>query len=166
MILDLGCGNAKEEDADYGIDIVELDGVDLVWDLNNTPYPLESGSVEKIYMNDVIEHLDNPAEVIQECYRLLKSKGLLQIKVVYWNHRYSYSDPQHKWAFTELWFNNFLSSHGRNYVYDCHFNSISISYIYDNEAVKKWGDDPKTLQRKAYFHCNVIQGIIVTLEKE
>lgn len=162
-VLDLGCGLAKEENA-FGIDLINLPGVDLVWNLNKFPYPFKSNSQDKVILSDVIEHLDNPIAVIRECHRLLKSNGELFIKVVYWNHKYSYSDPQHKWAFSELWFQDFLSK-GRNYSYNFHFSECYVEFIYDNEATKRWGNNEAVLQQKAYFHCNVIQGMNIKLRK-
>lgn len=134
MILDLGCGLAKTKGA-YGIDNVQLEGVDLVWDLNVTPYPFEAESIDKIILSDVIEHLDDPVKVIKECHRLLKSNCELYIKVVYYLHKYCWGDPQHKHAFSEIYFTHFLKSHVRNYVYDFYFSTLDIKFFYEKEDI-------------------------------
>ena len=57
VIVDLGCGARKVEGA-LGIDIAALPGVDLVHDLEMTPYPLPEGCADAIYPNHVLEHFD------------------------------------------------------------------------------------------------------------
>lgn len=137
MILDLGCGLEKVEGA-FGVDNVDLEGVDLIWDLNDVPYPFESGSIDKIILSDVIEHMDNPVEVIKECHRLLKEGGELYIKVVYFSHPYAWGDPQHKHAFSEWYFTHFVKSHGRAYCYDFHFSEMK-PVVFLPDAITKQG---------------------------
>ncbi|MFW9872577.1 MAG: methyltransferase domain-containing protein, partial [Candidatus Thorarchaeota archaeon] len=135
-ILDLGCGIAKTKGA-YGIDNVNLEGVDLVYNLNKIPYPFDDSSVDTIIMNDVLEHLNKPVDVIQECHRILKEDGKLYIKVVYFSHKYAWGDPQHKHAFSEVYFTHFLKKHPRSYVYDFHFSDITISFINNDKGEKQ-----------------------------
>ena len=96
-ILDLGCGSNKRAGA-FGIDNVDLKVVDLVWDISNFPYPIDSLSVDKIYCSHVIEHFTNDTRnrIMHEIYRILKPGGELEIRVP---HAYSICakmDPTHK----------------------------------------------------------------------
>ena len=75
-VLDVGCGDRKTEDA-LGIDIVGLPGVDIVHDLNVFPWPLESGSFDKVLMLNILEHLDDTIKVMREVYRILKPGGIV-----------------------------------------------------------------------------------------
>ena len=164
-ILDLGCGNCKTKGA-YGIDITPLEGVNMVYDLNKIPYPFKDNWVDVIIMNDILEHLDNPIDVIRECYRLLKKGGKLEIRVLYWNHIYNYSDPQHKHVFAPIYFEFFTKDSHRLYYFDFHFDSLKIKYTFDVNAMKKYGPfNRKRLMEKAYFHCNIIDGMHITLVK-
>ena len=43
--LDIGCGRGKP-DGYIGIDMLDFDGVDIVWNLENFPWPLEDNSKE------------------------------------------------------------------------------------------------------------------------
>lgn len=54
--LDLACGNNKREDF-KGVDIVKTDAVDYVVDLQQFPWPIESGSAEEINCSHYIEHI-------------------------------------------------------------------------------------------------------------
>ncbi len=54
--LDLACGNNKKEGY-FGIDIADIESVDLIHDLNVYPWPIESNSVEKINCSHYMEHI-------------------------------------------------------------------------------------------------------------
>jgi len=105
-VLDLGCGTDKfkgdEGDIVIGIDIHRFKGVDIVYDLNKNPYPYESNSIDRIIMDDILEHLEKPIDVLRECHRILKKNGILKVKVVYWSHKYSSSDFTHLHSFSKL----------------------------------------------------------------
>lgn len=168
--LNLGCGNDIRETTSQieyiNVDKVKLKGVNMTHDLNIIPYPFESESINLIVLKDILEHLDNPIDVLQECYRLLKKGGECLISVVYWNHKYSYSDPQHKWAFSERYFDFFtIKSIMRPYYMKYHFLKLEIKYLFDKKAIEKYGEQENILLKKAYHHCNIIQGMEVTLTK-
>lgn len=162
-ILDLGCGLAKTLGS-IGVDNVDLDGVDIIHDLNLFPYPFKSNSMDEIYLNDVLEHLNDIIRVMKECHRILKINGKLHIRVVHWSHRYSYSDPQHQHYFSEtVW--EFFTGERRTYYMDFQFKDLKLEYIFDQKAIKKYGNDKTTLLEKAYFHSNIIQGMNIELIK-
>jgi len=90
-ILDIGCGRGlflhimqedgwdvtgqefSEKSASYASDIY---GIDVkTGELKDCEY--ESESFDVVNINHVLEHLENPDEVIAECYRILKKGGLL-----------------------------------------------------------------------------------------
>lgn len=166
--LNLGCGTETSESTELieftNIDIAYLEGVDMVHDLNEIPYPFEPNSIDLIIMNDILEHLDNPSEVLMECWRVLKEDGKCVLRLVYWNSYYTYSDPQHKHAFSERYF-DFFCGYRRPYYLPHHFSSVNITYHFHPEAVEKYGSDYDTLIQKAFFHCNIIEGMEVTLIK-
>ena len=167
--LNLGCGNDI-----YGsttliewlnVDIANLEGVDLVYDLNVLPLPFEYKSIDLIIMNDILEHLDSPVDIIRECHRLLKPKGVLKIRVLYWNHKFNYSDPTHKHVFAERYFKAFTKESNRSYYFNFVFDKVEIEYTFDPKAIEEFGDNKEMLMEKAYFYCNVIDGMHITLMK-
>jgi ubiquinone/menaquinone biosynthesis C-methylase UbiE len=163
-VLDVGCGTNKLPGA-IGIDISQLDGVDIIHDLNIIPWKgIEDGSFDWVLMKDVLEHLNDPINVIKEAYRILKPDGKLYIRVTYWNHKYSFSDPTHKHAFSEIYFTFFIGER-RPYYMDFKFKDLKIEYTYDANAIRKFGNNRKRLHEKAYFYCNIIDGMHITLIK-
>lgn len=81
-VLNIGCGFARYDKPN----VVNLDAFsnckpDVVWDLNKTPYPFDAGSFDLIIANHILEHLQNWWGCINECSRLLRSMGRLEIWV-------------------------------------------------------------------------------------
>lgn len=98
-VLDLGCGNAKEEGA-VGIDYRSDQGVDIVHDLNVYPWPLENDSFDLVVCKHIIEHLSDVIKVMEEIYRILKRGGTVKIYTPHISNIMSFKDPTHKWHFT------------------------------------------------------------------
>jgi SAM-dependent methyltransferase len=101
VILDLGCGDAKEPGA-IGVDNVSLPGVDCVHDLRDAPYPFDDTSAEKIFLKHVVEHFTLVEQniLLDECYRLLQPGGMLIIRVPHINSVAAWIDPTHQAYFT------------------------------------------------------------------
>ena len=82
--LQLGCGH----DAKPGWinqDMVQLPGVDVVHNLNIRPWPWADGSIDEVWAKDVLEHLPNTVEVMEEIYRITRPGATVYIAVPYWN---------------------------------------------------------------------------------
>lgn len=132
-ILDLGCGNKKMQDA-IGIDINPKTDADIIHNLNITPYPLAESTFDEIFADNVIEHLDNVVNVMEEIHRISKPDGIIVIKVPYFRSRYAYIDPTHKHYFTVDSFSYFDPNHLHHTLYnysDSLFVTIKIVFNED-----------------------------------
>lgn len=78
-ILDLGCGKKKRPGA-IGVDYSDRHNADIIHNLNAFPYPLKDDEFDEIYLDNVLEHLDDPMRVMEEVYRVSKPGG--QVKVI------------------------------------------------------------------------------------
>ena len=137
-ILDLGCGYNKVEGA-VGLDNASLLGVDIVHDLLDIPYPFKNESFEKIYLRHVIEHfyLNDFEKILNECFRILTSDGVLQITVPHAFSISAFTDPTHKQFFT------FGSGHFWDKKYQkSYYNEIDSSWELINVKCNniKWFD--------------------------
>lgn len=97
--IDLGCGGNKQGNDWVGIDYRGLPGVDIVHDLEKTPYPLPSSCASLVVASHVLEHI-NPhrgvfIEVMNEIWRLLKDDGEFMIAVPYATSPGMFRDPTH-----------------------------------------------------------------------
>lgn len=91
--IDLGCGNHKPEGF-LGIDSRSVPGVDIVHDLR-TGIPLDDNYADIIRARDFLEHLVSPIFIFNECWRVLKAGGLLELEVPRFPHVDSIKDPTH-----------------------------------------------------------------------
>lgn len=109
-VLDIGCGAggktifyaSKGVESIVGLEILnkyKKDAINLAEkhsvsqkftfvcsDAAKTPFSDES--FDTIIMNDAMEHVDNPEDVLEECYRLLKKDGKLYLNFPPYNHPY------------------------------------------------------------------------------
>lgn len=101
--LDLGCGKDKEENA-IGLDHVDYQGVDVVFDLEKTKdeeLQFEDNSFDEVYAYDVLEHIEHLVPLVKEIHRILKKGGKLFAISPYYTCRTAYTDPTHVRYFTE-----------------------------------------------------------------
>jgi SAM-dependent methyltransferase len=132
-ILDIGCGKHKAVPEAIGLDVVKLEGVDVVHDLNKFPYPFKAASFDEIYAFMVLEHVEDLVKVMQELHRILKPEGLLHVKVPYYLSTAAFQDPTHKNFFTEKTFQYFTSDCELCYYSKGHFEIESQS-LYANSV--------------------------------
>lgn len=98
-VLDLGCGNKKRPGA-IGVDFNERTQADVIHDLNQFPYPFESGFFDEVYIDNCLEHLDHPLRVMEEVYRITKPGSLVKVIVPYFRSMWAAVDPTHTHFFT------------------------------------------------------------------
>jgi SAM-dependent methyltransferase len=100
VILDLGCGTAKEAGA-VGVDNVSLPAVDVVHDLLDFPYPFADGSAEQVYLKHVLEHFPLPdaQRILREVYRILEPGGVMHVRVPHVFSVAAWVDPTHRTGF-------------------------------------------------------------------
>jgi len=128
--LDLGCGNQKKHGA-IGIDINPVTNPDIIHDLNTFPYPFEESTFDEIYVDNVIEHLDNVIKVMEGLHRISKPDGIIVIKVPYFRSRYACIDPTHSHFFTVDSFTYFDPTHIAHSLCPyspCHFQTTKIVF--------------------------------------
>ena len=121
--LNIGCGHDTRAGW-INLDRVHLDGVDLVHDLTQCPWPFEDESFVEILAKDVLEHVHNLTEVVTESHRVLKPGGTLTIQVPHFTSKDAFSDPTHVRPFSSLSFDYFTATHSRNYYSESNFSSV------------------------------------------
>jgi SAM-dependent methyltransferase len=133
--LDIGCGINKQSGF-VGMDIQELEGVDIVHDWNDIPYPLPDESVVTILARHVIEHVPPHdfgfIKFMNELWRIMKPEGQLAIVMPYATSPGMYQDPTHC---------NFC-----NEITWCYFDPIALNgALYQFYKPKPWKlvEEPK-----------------------
>lgn len=110
-ILSVGCGYREGQ-----LNLVKLDkspqvNPDVVWDLDKFPYPFEDSSFSEIECFDVIEHLGDISNTMEEFYRILEPGGMLKITTPHFSCANSFVDPTHKWHLSYFSFDYFCDEH-------------------------------------------------------
>jgi len=96
LCIDVGCGEACQPEF-IGMDKRDLEGVDIVHDVEVFPWPIEDDSVHVLMMSHIVEHIKPWLQIdfINEAWRVLKPKGMLLISTPYGgSFRYN-QDPTH-----------------------------------------------------------------------
>lgn len=71
------------------------------WDADKEDIPYFSDTVEMIYAYHFLEHCKEPVRVLQECQRVLKVGGHMNICVPYYSAQIQAKDLDHKHSFCE-----------------------------------------------------------------
>jgi SAM-dependent methyltransferase len=107
MKLNIGCGFNKLEGY-VNVDQFPECSPDLLWNLEETPWPFVDNSVDELVAHHVLEHLGQETKVffniIKELYRLMRHDGVIRIAVPHPYHRTFLEDPTHVRAFTPTTF--------------------------------------------------------------
>lgn len=96
ILLDIGCG-ANKQRGFTGMDKRQLEGVDIVHDLEVFPYPLENESCLTIIGSHIVEHIKPwlMIDFMNELWRIMKIEGKLALSLPYgWSFGYI-QDPSH-----------------------------------------------------------------------
>lgn len=110
--LNLGCGLSPFQSVEgfewVNLDMVEGSGVDVVHNMTSFPWPFEDGSFDCIVSCHVFEHIpmeyvpwggrptDVFVAVMNECWRVLKPGGFMDIEVPTVGGNGAFQDPTHR----------------------------------------------------------------------
>lgn len=80
LILNIGCGFRKFEEG-VNVDGFSACNPDVLWNLNEFPYPWDDNSVDYIYAYHVLEHLKDWWGAFRECVRIMKFGAQMEVRV-------------------------------------------------------------------------------------
>ena len=182
IALDLGCGQQKssieffkenlhiEADRVIGIDIADIEGVDIVHDLTVFPYPIEDESVDAIFSSHFVEHLDGIERMkfFDECYRILKPGGKMRHLHTYYKSVRAVQDPTHKWPpLSEnsylYWDKNWREQNKLDhYPIKCDFE-FNVYYVWQDPTVANKNEETRFFNIDKYW--NIVADMIVDMVK-
>jgi SAM-dependent methyltransferase len=136
-ILSMGSGIEKRKENVVRLDISKETGADVIWNLNHFPYPFEDNSFDIIECFDVIEHVDNIPLVMQECHRILKKEGLMNITTPHYSCSNSYIDPTHKYHLSYFSFDCFSAEHKYHYYSKARFFIVQKKMMFKGFYLRK-----------------------------
>ncbi|OQS15664.1 methyltransferase type 11 [Nocardia donostiensis] len=93
-ILDIGCGATKQYPGNIGVDMRQVPGVDIVADLR-MGLPFADASFDRVFAVHVLEHLADFLPLVDECHRVLRPGGVLNVLSPWWRYVNAVADPTH-----------------------------------------------------------------------
>lgn len=91
----------------------------IAHDLNVLPWPWEDETFDRIVARTVFEHLNiDLVQSLDECWRILRPKGQVYLKLPHWHSEIAHSDPTHRWFYTVHSFDQFDPDRRRGQEYD------------------------------------------------
>lgn len=147
LIVNLGCGKTRIPGS-IGVDVSSIeDYVDIVHDLDSSPYPFKDNSVDEIHMYHVLEHLHEPLKKMEEVHRILKTNGKLYLRVPHFSSMGAFSDITHIRPFGYTSFDIFEEKDLHHY-----YNSVDFKIL--KKQIKYSGLYPNTGVYEEYIHHN------------
>lgn len=103
--LNLGCGRDIRPASEgwINMDIARLEGVDVVHDFMQVPWPFRDGEFSHVYCSHVLEHVphyighpkDGLVVVLEEMHRVMQADGTVEIRVPHYRGDDRWVDPTH-----------------------------------------------------------------------
>jgi SAM-dependent methyltransferase len=93
-ILNLGSGGRPMSGA-VNVDASPLCAPDLVHDLRTFPWPLESDTFDRVWCQDVLEHLPDTVRTMEEIHRVCRDGASVTITTPHFSCANAYTDPTH-----------------------------------------------------------------------
>jgi len=106
--LHIGPGLLKIKNT-ISIDMNPSVNPDIVWNLNENPWPIENNSKDSIIAMNVLEHLNDISKTMDELHRISKPNALINILVPHFSSAAAFVDPTHKSYFSYRTFDYFIS---------------------------------------------------------
>lgn len=171
--LDIACGKRKQPGF-KGIDIAG--DADIVWDLEETPWPIRTSAVREAHCAHYVEHIphwrpgwerDGWWRFFDELHRIMAPEGVVEIIHPYLMSPRAFWDPTHTRFIHEVtWY--YLSKDWRelelldHYPVHCNFEIVTIDAIGLDDGFMSRNMEQQAFSRTHYW--NVIPDLRVLLK--
>jgi len=125
--------------------------------------PFGANSVDRVYLNDVVEHVSDLIALMEEIWRVCKPNARVHIRVVNWDSQYMAIDPTHCRPIHPETFSFFGGRPGRDYYTHARFEVLSLVKGYDHRLSRWTLGSRKWLDFLAHYLHNVLIDLNFTL---
>lgn len=143
-----------------------------MWDLDQFPWPVESGEFDQVRLIHVIEHVGDVLRTMEEIHRILRPGGRLIMETPHYTDFSSWCDPSHRWHLNTYSFRYFGDDNaGYGYYSTVRFREVRIRvkllalwrYLGFEVLVNAW---PRFRLFWEHYLCFVVRGKVMTFEYE
>jgi SAM-dependent methyltransferase len=135
-VLNMGCGQ-KRMDGAINLDRIAETQPDVIHDLNRTPWPFPDGTFRAVYASDVIEHLDDVVQVMEEIHRVSRNGALVYITVPHFSCSNAFTDPTHRHCFGYSSFDYFTEGNELSFYSHARFRRRLASLVFFPTVMSK-----------------------------
>lgn len=114
MKLNLGCGNKKKEGF-LGVDRYPCDAAEVLCDMTQH-LPFRDGSIDAVYLDNVVEHLQDIPALVKEIVRISKYGAHITVITPHFSSLASWRDPTHVHHLSYFSFDHFAKPSARHYI--------------------------------------------------
>lgn len=118
--LELGCGYDTPDGA-WGVDIADTEAADQCFDLDEEEWPLPSNYFRHIRAMDVLEHLENPVNFLEEIHRVAEPGATVEIKTPHFTSADVGGDLTHKRGLSVTALDDFTENAQWGFLSDARF---------------------------------------------
>ncbi len=163
--LDLACGQNKMPGF-VGVDISPAEGVDVVANLFEFPWPFDDESVGEVFCSHFLEHVPDVLRFGDELWRVMEPGAKARIVCPYYTSARAFQDPTHKQRISEFTFLYWNAGWRKQNRLDHYPVKADFDFSYDFLLDPAWAArSPDTLQFAIRHYWNVVSDISVTLSK-
>jgi SAM-dependent methyltransferase len=167
--LNLGAGMDHVEGF-IGIDSEQRAEPDLVWDLQNAPWPMSDDSVDEILAKHVVEHIHDLKTFFKEAYRVMQHGSMMIITVPHHCSDFFWGDPTHVRAITRMMLDllsqkscayfaeNKLSNTPLAVYWDVDFDTTEVQFAMSDQWKDKFNDHDKAMRAIATYN-NIVNEV-------
>jgi SAM-dependent methyltransferase len=137
--VNLGSGS-KRIPGFTNLDRMDIEGVDIVHDLDVLPLPFADNSIQEILCQDILEHVEY-IPLLKEIHRILAPGGSVRIRVPHYTSRNNYTDPTHKKRFSISTFDYFSQG---TYVYERRQGQFFFDFVFSKLSEQRINFDKKS----------------------
>ena len=140
MELNLGAGKKIIKNA-VNVDIMPGEGIDQIVDLSIFPWPWKDESIKVISASHIIEHFPDQKQFIEECLRILKPGGVLELVVPHSSCITSVGCLGHYRTYSHDTFRQYLSEPWYMFKepkFETLFQDLSWWYAVTGDNIPKW----------------------------
>jgi|SRR3990167_5551454 len=161
--LDVGCAFRKRPGY-WGVDKVQVKGVDQVFDLAHFPWPLPTNHFSEIRLWHILQFLPETNKVMEEVWRIGKPNAKIIIAVPYYMSALAFGDPGHIRYFSEETFKFFTQD---SWYASNHKAYTKAKFKIVSQKLRATGRLRRFIPFKnffRYFCWNMIDELIVEME--
>lgn len=128
-VLNLGSGRKCISGA-VNVDRTRDLGADVVFDLNQRPWPLPDDQFDEVLANDVVEHLEDVVNAFEEIHRVCRDGAIVRVTVPHFSCANAFTDPTHRHYFGYFSFDYFTGDNELSYYTLARFRKRSVEMIF------------------------------------